>query len=151
MWWRISAFNGYQTSTMNFQTFSQVAFAFRVTPGLLVTGLLYALAMGLVGGLFPAIRAARLPIPTACGNLVSPSHPCTGSATTDIHGETLNPFMLKTLAFPHLLDRSGVGVSRLLRAVHVGSRGVVGGVALPAGDRAHAGLSPVLSRTARSR
>jgi putative ABC transport system permease protein len=63
------AFNGYQTSTMNFQTFSQVAFAFRVTPGLLVTGLLYALAMGLVGGLFPAIRAARLPIPTALREL----------------------------------------------------------------------------------
>jgi putative ABC transport system permease protein len=63
------AFNGYQTSTMNFQTFSQVAFAFRVTPGLLVTGLIYALAMGLVGGLFPAIRAARLPIPTALREL----------------------------------------------------------------------------------
>jgi putative ABC transport system permease protein len=59
------AFNGYQTSTMNFQTFSQVAFAFQVTPRLLVLGLVYSLAMGLVGGLFPAIRAARLPIPTA--------------------------------------------------------------------------------------
>jgi putative ABC transport system permease protein len=59
------AFNGYQTSTMNFQTFSQVAFAFRVTPQLLATGLAYALLMGLVGGLFPAIRAARLPIPSA--------------------------------------------------------------------------------------
>ena len=63
------AFNGYQTSTMNFQTFSQVAFAFRVTPQLLVTGLVYALLMGLVGGLFPAIRAARLPIPTALRQL----------------------------------------------------------------------------------
>ena len=42
------AFNGYQTSTMNFQTFSQVAFAFRVTPALLVLGLVYALLMGLV-------------------------------------------------------------------------------------------------------
>ena len=52
------AFNGYQTSTMNFQTFSQVAFAFRVTPQLLMTGIIYALIMGLVGGLFPAIRAA---------------------------------------------------------------------------------------------
>ena len=58
------AFNGYQTSTMNFQTFSQVAFAFRVTPQLLAMGLFYALLMGLVGGLFPAIRAARLPIPS---------------------------------------------------------------------------------------
>ena len=63
------AFNGYQTSTMNFQTFSQVAFAFRVTPELLGMGLFYALAMGLIGGLLPAIRAARLPIPTALREL----------------------------------------------------------------------------------
>jgi putative ABC transport system permease protein len=63
------AFNGYQTSTMNFQTFSQVAFAFRVTPQLLLSGLAYALLMGLVGGLFPAIRAARLPIPVALREL----------------------------------------------------------------------------------
>ncbi len=62
-------FNGYQTSTMNFQTFSQVAFAFRVTPALLGLGLIYALLMGLVGGLFPAIRAARLPIPSALREL----------------------------------------------------------------------------------
>ena len=63
------AFNGYQTSTMNFQTFSQVAFAFRVTPQLLTMGLIYALLMGLVGGLFPALRAARLPIPSALREL----------------------------------------------------------------------------------
>ena len=63
------AFNGYQTSTMNFQTFSQVAFAFKVTPELLVLGLAYALAMGLIGGLLPAVRAARLPIPTALREL----------------------------------------------------------------------------------
>jgi putative ABC transport system permease protein len=63
------AFNGYQTSTMNFQTFSQVAFAFRVTPLLLAMGLIYALAMGLIGGLFPAIRAVRLPIPIALREL----------------------------------------------------------------------------------
>jgi putative ABC transport system permease protein len=63
------AFNGYQTSTMNFQTFSQVAFAFRVTPLLLAMGLIYALAMGLIGGLFPAIRAVRLPIPVALREL----------------------------------------------------------------------------------
>ena len=62
-------FNGYQTSTMNFQTFSQVAFAFRVTPGLLATGVVYALTMGFIGGLFPALRAARLPIPTALREL----------------------------------------------------------------------------------
>ena len=62
-------FNGYQTSTMNWQTFSQVAFAFRVTPELLVTGIVYALIMGLIGGLFPAIRAATLPIPSALREL----------------------------------------------------------------------------------
>lgn len=60
-----AAFNGYQTSTMNFQTFSQVAFAFAVTPALIGQGLLYALVMGLLGGLLPAIRAARLPIAAA--------------------------------------------------------------------------------------
>ena len=63
------AFNGYQTSTMNFQTFSQVAFAFAVTRSLLVQGLTYALIMGLVGGLMPAIKAARLPIATALREL----------------------------------------------------------------------------------
>lgn len=62
-------FNGYQTSTMNFQTFSQVAFAFRVTPRLLVLGLVWSLAMGLIGGLLPAVRAARLPISKALREL----------------------------------------------------------------------------------
>jgi putative ABC transport system permease protein len=62
-------FNGYQTSTINFQTFSQVAFAFRVTPQLLVLGLIFALVMGFVGGLLPAIRAARLPIAAALREL----------------------------------------------------------------------------------
>jgi len=62
-------FNGYQTSTINFQTFSQVAFAFRVTPTLLVMGLIWSLVMGLIGGLLPAIRAARLPISQALREL----------------------------------------------------------------------------------
>jgi putative ABC transport system permease protein len=62
-------FNGYQTSTINFQTFSQVAFAFRVTPDLLGAGLFYALAMGMIGGLLPALRAAHLPIPSALREL----------------------------------------------------------------------------------
>ena len=62
-------FNGYQTSTMNFQTFSQVAFAFLVTPQLLAMGLFYALVMGIIGGLLPAIRAARLPIASALREL----------------------------------------------------------------------------------
>ena len=56
------AFNNFHTSTMNFQSFSQVTFAFRVTPELLVRGIVWAALIGLIGGLFPAIRAARLPI-----------------------------------------------------------------------------------------
>ncbi|HET9372714.1 MAG TPA: ABC transporter permease [Vicinamibacterales bacterium] len=62
-------FNGYQTSTINFQTFSQVAFAFKVTPALLIMGLTFALMMGFVGGLLPAVRAARLPISSALREL----------------------------------------------------------------------------------
>jgi len=62
-------FDGYRTSTMNFQSFSQVAFAFRVTPTLLVEGLACALVMGLIGGILPAIRAARLPIVNALREL----------------------------------------------------------------------------------
>lgn len=56
------AFNGYTAATMNFQTFSQVSFAFAVTPGLLIAALICASFIGLLGGLFPAIRAARIPI-----------------------------------------------------------------------------------------
>jgi putative ABC transport system permease protein len=63
------AFDGYQTATMNWQSFSQVAFAFAVTPSLLARGLLYAIAMGLLGGLLPAIRAARMPVVTALREL----------------------------------------------------------------------------------
>ena len=63
------AFNGYETSTINFQTFSQVAFAFAVTPWLLAQGLAYALIMALVGGLLPALKAARLPIASALRQL----------------------------------------------------------------------------------
>jgi len=62
-------FNGLQTSTINWQTFSQVAFAFAVTPGLIVAGIVYAVFMGLVGGLLPAVRAARLPIVSALREL----------------------------------------------------------------------------------
>lgn len=64
-----AAFDGYQTSTMNFQSFSQVAFAFAVTPQLLGQALMYSLLMGLLGGLFPAWRAARLPVVTALREL----------------------------------------------------------------------------------
>ncbi len=58
-------FDGYRAATLNLQSFSQVAFAFRITPELLAQGLGLALAIGLVGGLFPALRAARLPVATA--------------------------------------------------------------------------------------
>jgi putative ABC transport system permease protein len=64
-----AAFDGYQTSTMNFQSFSQVAFSFAVTPKLLATALAYAIVMGLIGGILPAIRAARLPVVTALREL----------------------------------------------------------------------------------
>lgn len=63
------AFDGYQTSTMNFQSFSQVAFTFAVTPRLLALALIYSVVMGLVGGMLPAIRAARLPVVTALREL----------------------------------------------------------------------------------
>ena len=63
------AFNGLRTSTMNFATFSQVTFAFTVTPELLVRGLTYALILGFVGGLLPSLRAAKLPITTGLREL----------------------------------------------------------------------------------
>ncbi|HET8772327.1 MAG TPA: ABC transporter permease [Thermoanaerobaculia bacterium] len=58
-------FDGVRTATLNWQTFSQVAFAFDVDTALLVRGILSAVAIGVVGGLFPAIRAARLPVAVA--------------------------------------------------------------------------------------
>jgi putative ABC transport system permease protein len=64
-----AAFNGYQVATMNWQSFSQVAFAFQVTPGLLAQGMAWALGIGLIGGLFPALRAARLPVAQALREL----------------------------------------------------------------------------------
>ncbi|MCB1127999.1 MAG: ABC transporter permease, partial [Verrucomicrobiae bacterium] len=59
------AFDGFQAATMNWQSFSQVAFAFDVTPALLLQGVACAAVIGLIGGLFPALRAARLPVVTA--------------------------------------------------------------------------------------
>jgi putative ABC transport system permease protein len=61
--------NGITTSTINFQTFSNLAFAFKITPGLLAEGVIFALVMGVLGGLFPAVRAARLPVATALREL----------------------------------------------------------------------------------
>ncbi|HKV10940.1 MAG TPA: ABC transporter permease [Thermoanaerobaculia bacterium] len=63
------SFNGFQTSTLNWSSFSQLSFSFAVTPELVGLGLGAALAMGLLGGLFPAVRAARLPVATALREL----------------------------------------------------------------------------------
>ncbi len=59
-----AAFDGFTASTLNFQTFSQVTFAFAVTPRLLAQAIAWAAVLGLIGGIFPGIRAARLPIAT---------------------------------------------------------------------------------------
>ncbi len=61
--------NGFTAGTMNWQTFSHLAFAFRVTPDLLIAGIAFALIMGFIGGVFPAIRAARLPVAQALREL----------------------------------------------------------------------------------
>jgi putative ABC transport system permease protein len=58
-------FDGFRTSTLNWDSFSQVTFAFDVTVPLMVQGAILALVLGLVGGLLPAIRAARLPVTAA--------------------------------------------------------------------------------------
>ena len=63
------AFDGFRASTLNFTSFSMVAFAFEVSPALLLRGILFAMAIGLVGGLFPAVRAARQPISSALREL----------------------------------------------------------------------------------
>ncbi len=57
-----AAFDGFRTATMNWQTFSQVAFAFDVSVPLLVRGITAAVVIGVIGGLLPAIRAARMPV-----------------------------------------------------------------------------------------
>lgn len=54
--------NGYTTATMGFETFSEIVFQFQVTPKLVVEGLIFAVIVGLIGTLFPAIRASRLPV-----------------------------------------------------------------------------------------
>ena len=61
--------NGITTGALNWQTFSHLAFAFRITPVLLGLGIVFALLMGVVGGLPPAVRAARLPIASALRDL----------------------------------------------------------------------------------
>ena len=61
--------NGLTTSTMNFQTFSHVAFAFQITPRILAVGIVFSLFMGLIGGVPPAIRAAQRPVAHALRDL----------------------------------------------------------------------------------
>jgi putative ABC transport system permease protein len=61
--------NGMTTGTMNWQTFSHLAFAFRVTPMLLLGGIVFALFMGVVGGVPPAVRAARARVAVALREL----------------------------------------------------------------------------------
>ncbi len=55
-------FNGIRASTLNFTSFSQITFAFAVTPTLLINGLVYALGLSLFGGIMPGFHAARMPI-----------------------------------------------------------------------------------------
>lgn len=62
-------FNGYAASTMAAGSVGQLSFQLRVSPELLWTGLKWALAIGFIGGLFPAVRAARLPVATALREL----------------------------------------------------------------------------------
>jgi putative ABC transport system permease protein len=61
--------NGFTAGTMNWQTFSHLAFAFKVTPSLMIWGLVFAVFMGFIGGLLPALRAARMPVAAALREL----------------------------------------------------------------------------------
>jgi putative ABC transport system permease protein len=54
--------HGYSTGAANLQSFSEVAYAFRITPAIAAASLIFALVMGVAGGLLPSVRAARLPI-----------------------------------------------------------------------------------------
>ena len=60
-----STVHGYSTSTSNLQSFSEIAFAFAITPQIIAASMSFALAMGVLGGLLPAARAAALPIAEA--------------------------------------------------------------------------------------
>jgi putative ABC transport system permease protein len=57
--------NGFSTGTGQTQSFSEIAFAFRITPQIVLTGMMIAVAMGILGGLLPALRGARMPITSA--------------------------------------------------------------------------------------
>jgi putative ABC transport system permease protein len=62
-------FNGFTTGTMNWASFSYLAFSFRVTPAIVASGIIFAILMGVLGGLPPAVRAARLQIIAALREL----------------------------------------------------------------------------------
>ena len=62
-------FNGFTAGTMNWSSFSYLAFSFRVTPAIVGSGIIFALLMGVIGGLPPAVRAARLPVIVALREL----------------------------------------------------------------------------------
>ncbi len=61
--------NGYTTATMGMETFSEIVFEFSVTPKLVLEGLIFAVTVGLIGTLLPALRAARLPVIAALKSL----------------------------------------------------------------------------------
>lgn len=63
------AFDGFEAATLNWSSFSQISFSFHVSGSLLIQGIAFAALIGLLGGLFPAIRAARLPVATALREL----------------------------------------------------------------------------------
>ena len=63
------AFDGYRAATLNWASFSAITFAFDVNVSLLIQGIIFAMVIGLIGGLFPAIRAARQPVAQALREL----------------------------------------------------------------------------------
>ena len=82
--------NGLTTGTLNWQTFAHLAFAFRVTPTLLVWGMVFALVMGALGGLPPAIRGARSSVPSSTSIWVAP-----GSSVSGIRKTPLSKVLVK--------------------------------------------------------
>ncbi|MFM7100736.1 MAG: ABC transporter permease [Verrucomicrobiota bacterium] len=61
--------NGYATGTIDFQSFAETVFQFRITPDLMLGGLVFAVTIGVAGSLLPALRAARLPVISALKSL----------------------------------------------------------------------------------
>ena len=61
--------NGYSTGTIDFQSFAETVFEFRVTPGLMGQGIAFAAVLGIIGSFLPALRASRLPVIAALKSL----------------------------------------------------------------------------------